>query len=809
MIPQKALDDIADAILDGTPIDWSHVDINLALLEQLKTLETLRRRRRALAAPHPAGDWNWGHLRVLERIGQGAFGDVFRAWDTRLDREVALKLLPTDHLGDGPSDTVVIEEGRLMARVRHPNVATIYGAERIDGRVGLWMEFVKGRTLEEALQAKQTFTPADVKRLGVELCRAVAAVHAAGLLHRDIKAQNIMLDERGRLVLMDFGTGRAVDEATGTGVAGTPLYLAPEVLSGGAATPRSDIYGIGVVLFRLLTGSYPVFGANLDDLRRAHAEAGPADGRLARPQIPLGLRRVITRALDPDPEARYASADALAAALATTERLPATTRLTYMVVVAAAVMAALALGWNVGLRELARPALVALGVARVPAIAVLPFTNAGADPGNDHVIDGLTFDVIRNLSDIDGLEVRSLTSSFFFKGRPRDLRDVANRLNVDYVVEASVQRAGDRIRINAFLVRTADSVPVWSGTFERTLGDVFEIQREISLAIVNKLRLTIGRGQRRYQLTEAASELYYRGLWAVARRGTAAGKEAAQLFEQVIAMAPEFAPAHAGLAQAYGEWAWQPDGLSNDAALAGMRPAAEKALALDPLLAEAHAAMGITYARELNWEAAKASFERALDSPETLTHIRSNYAVSTLLPLGEAEKAQALLLRAATFDPLNPNLLRDLGMAQFVGRHYENAIATLREAVASSPEGATFGGNLLARALTFAGRPEEAIAVWENRRGQANWELWLLPAYLETGRRADFDRLANAGQNSNPYRQSRIFAALGDKDRTFEALNRAVEDVPHRVAFTLACPEMALLEGDHRLDALRKRLNMR
>ena len=808
MIPQKALDDIADAILDGTPIDWSHVDINPGLLEQLKTLETLRRRRRATAPPAPSGDWQWGHLRVLQRIGQGAFGDVFRAWDTRLDREVALKLLPTDDPGAG-SDTAVIEEGRLMARVRHPNVATIYGAERIDDRVGLWMEFVKGRTLEEALQAGQTFTAADVKRLGAELCRAVAAVHAAGLLHRDIKAQNIMLDETGRLVLMDFGTGRAVDEATGTGIAGTPLYLAPEVLSGGASTPRSDIYGIGVVLFRLLTGSYPVFGANLDDLREAHAKAGPADRRFARPQIPSGLRRVITRALDPNPGARYTSAEELAAALSTTERLPAMRRQTYMAVVAAVVIAALALGWNSGLRELVRPAPVAVGQPRMPAIAVLPFMNAGSDPGNDDVIVGLTSDVLRTLTDIDGVQVRSWTSSSSFRDQPRDLSDVANRLKVDYVVEATVQRAGNRIRINAWLVRTADNARAWSRSFDGAYDDVFAMQDEIRLAIANELRLTIGRTHRRDPISGSAADLYFRGLQVVARRGSAAGKEAAQLFQQVIAMAPDFAPAHAGLAEAYGEWAWQPEGLSNDVALAGMRPAAERALALDPLLPEAHAAMALTYARELRWEEARASFERALNSPETLTQIRSSYAVNTLLALGETEKAEDLLVRAATFDPLNAFLLRDLGMAQFVGRRYEHAIVTLRQAVASSPEGATFGANLLARALTFAGRPEEAIAVWENRRGPANWELWLLPAYLKVGRRADFDRLANEGRAQTPHRQSRIFAALGDKDRTFEALNRAVEEVPHRVAFTLACPEMALLEGDPRLDALRKRLNLR
>jgi serine/threonine-protein kinase len=375
--PELRLDEIADAILDGTPVDWSSLDLSeaatdQALVAQLKTLETLRRGR--MRDPAPSESWNWGHLRVLECIGRGAYGDVYRAWDTRLDREVALKLLPSDDPGAAPSDSTVIDEGRLLARVRHPNVATIYGAERIDGRVGLWMEYVQGRTLEEALRGGQKFTVAEVTRLGAELCHAVSAVHAAGLLHRDIKAQNVMLDHSGRLVLMDFGTGREL-EATDMHIAGTPLYLAPEVLSGAAATPRSDAYSIGVVLFRLLTNTYPVLGADLADLRRAHAAGGDAADRVNRPEIPLPVRRVLARAIDPDPARRYDTADELAAALAATERTPGRRRVVLAVAIAAVIVAAGAIGWNLG------PA---------PTIAVLPFTNVGSDPGQDDFIDGLT-----------------------------------------------------------------------------------------------------------------------------------------------------------------------------------------------------------------------------------------------------------------------------------------------------------------------------------------------------------------------------------------------------------------------------------
>jgi serine/threonine protein kinase len=236
----EVLEEVAGAILDGTPVDWRVIDsstgeIDQGLIEQLKTLATLRHASRTTDEPRHDEHQPWGHLRVLERIGQGACGDVYRAWDTRLDREVALKLLPPDPMHAESPGTSIIEEGRLLARVRHPNVVTIYGAERIDGRIGLWMEFVRGRTLEEELRDGRTFSPKDVTRIGVELCRAVSAVHAAGLLHRDIKAQNVMAGEDGRLVLMDFGAGTKLG-GPDMKIAGTPLYLAPEVLSGAMST---------------------------------------------------------------------------------------------------------------------------------------------------------------------------------------------------------------------------------------------------------------------------------------------------------------------------------------------------------------------------------------------------------------------------------------------------------------------------------------------------------------------------------------------------------------------------------------------
>jgi tRNA A-37 threonylcarbamoyl transferase component Bud32 len=283
----------------------------------------------AAGAPDPGdevgdeGLQTWGHLAVLEKIGEGAFGAVYRARDDKLQREVALKLLwPAER--DAPSrSSRALKEARLLARVRHPNVATVYGADQIRGRVGLWMELVKGRTLAELLRAHGPFSARESALVGLDLCRALAAVHGAGLLHGDVKAHNVMREEGGRTVLMDFGTGKDLSQdrasrhqGAGDDFAGTPLYLAPEVFAGHERTKTTDIYSLGVLLYHLVTGSYPVEGGTRDEVERAHRLQERRHLRDVRPDLPEEFVHTVQRALDPDPRQRYQGAGAFESALA-------------------------------------------------------------------------------------------------------------------------------------------------------------------------------------------------------------------------------------------------------------------------------------------------------------------------------------------------------------------------------------------------------------------------------------------------------------------------------------------------------------
>jgi tetratricopeptide (TPR) repeat protein len=303
----------------------------------------------------------------------------------------------------------------------------------------------------------------------------------------------------------------------------------------------------------------------------------------------------------------------------------------------------------------------------------------------------------------------------------------------------------------------------------------------------------------------------------VARRGTSNAQKAAELFEQVIKTDPAFAPAYAGLADAYAFMSMDIEGrpdrpgvtapapmISSDTALSRMRPAAVKAIELDPLLAEAHAAMGLLRSRERNWENAQASFQRAIDLNPSLTRTYTNYVTSTLIPLGRVDEAARLLEEALRADPLSLDVRRELAMVQIIAGRYEEAIANLQRVRAVDP-GFPFGDLFLARALTFAGRLAEALPLWETMKDRPGGQ-WIAYAYVMAGRRAEVERMAAAPDH--PYRLAIIYAALGDKDRALVALDQAADTLPQRVGLLLMYPEMAPLRGDPRFAAVRRKLGL-
>lgn len=324
--PGDDLTRLAEAVSDGDPVDWGAAESNAGewerrIVRELRIVSEIAQLHRTHPTPLdvttdlPVHNV-WAHLTLREVIGRGAYGTVYRAWDPQLDREVALKLLSeADHRADA---SVVVEEGRLLAKVRHRGVVTVFGAARADGHVGLWMELIEGRTLEEVLQQQGRFSAREAALIGVDVCEALAAVHSAGLLHRDIKAQNVMRDRSGRIVLMDFGSGRLRElrgDAPVADLAGTPLYMAPELFKGERASVQSDVYSVGVLLYRLVTGSFPVVARSLAEVREGHAQGRVRRLRDERSDLPAAFVHIVERALSPDKTRRYESAGALELAL--------------------------------------------------------------------------------------------------------------------------------------------------------------------------------------------------------------------------------------------------------------------------------------------------------------------------------------------------------------------------------------------------------------------------------------------------------------------------------------------------------------
>jgi len=320
-----SLDALASAVAERAPIDWDQAEQSAADDSErsaVKALRVVAKMTEVVAAPPSGTDLQlnekWGRLRVSEVIGEGSFGRVYRAWDTQLEREVALKLVKASGVSPAFDLARAIKEARLLARVRHPNVVSVFGADSHAGRFGLWMELIPGRTLGQVLKMHGPMSVSEAIPVGIDLCHALAAVHGAGLLHRDIKAQNVLREEGGRIVLMDFGTGHPIDGTrdAADSMAGTPLYLAPELFSGEKPSVRSDIYSLGVLLYHLVTVSYPVSGRSRSDVESAHLAARRQPLRDARPDLSPAFVEVVERALARAPEDRYRSAGEFGNALA-------------------------------------------------------------------------------------------------------------------------------------------------------------------------------------------------------------------------------------------------------------------------------------------------------------------------------------------------------------------------------------------------------------------------------------------------------------------------------------------------------------
>jgi len=604
--------------------------------------------------------------KIVDKLGEGGMGEVYLAEDTELDRKVALKMLPTEMAGDPERLERFRREAKAVAALNHPNIVTIYSIEESDGTQFLTMEHVEGESLDQMLPP--TGMPlAKVFDIAIPLADALATAHERGIVHRDLKPANIMVNKEGRVKVLDFGLAKLTQDdsvegtegdltqiptriATLTGegmVMGTAPYMSPEQVEGRAMDHRTDIFSLGVLLYELATGRRPFSSDTSAGLISAILRDTPSSVTEINPGLPRHLARIVQHCLEKDPEARYQSAKDVRNELRSLRREvdsgtvttgsgvslaepplgePQTKKgLGLWVALAAAALLILAIGWWVGRGcgsepkgSTSSPEATSLAVATqsaVPSVAVLPFNNLSADPDNEYFTDGLTEELIGALAKVDGLRIAARSSVFALKGSTLSVQEIGERLGVDNVLEGSVRKSGNQLRISAQLIKVADGFNLWSETYDRELEDVFVIQDEIASSIGEALQLTLAPGDD--QLTQAGRstdirgyDFYLRGRGYFRRRTREDIESARQMFIRAIEIDPEYAPAYAGLADTYTEF-WR-NYESTDENLEKADQASLKAVEMDPDLAEAHAARGYALGQQRKFEAARQEFETAI-----------------------------------------------------------------------------------------------------------------------------------------------------------------------------------------------------
>jgi TolB-like protein/Flp pilus assembly protein TadD len=806
----KPLIDLAGAVADGVLVDWDGAESSAGSPELQEAIQQLRivadmaavHRRAAEELPaDPAveaakpADNRWGPLDLRREIGKGHFGTVYLAWDPDLEREVALKILrESDRSGS------VLREGRMLAQVRHPNVVTVYSVNEHGGALGLWMEWIDGLTLKESLAAHGVFSARDTIQIGIDLCSALAAVHRARLLHRDIKAQNVMREAAtGRIVLMDFGAGEVRSEQAPLWrrMTGTPLYLAPEILDGGPPTIASDIYSAGVLLFHLVTLRYPVEADTFDALETAHATAKRTRIAELRPDVPAAFAQVIECALQSDPARRYRSAAAMQ------EDLVASAREIE----------------NAGGGVVSRSGPGA-APRQVPSIAVLPFTNLGPDQDIEYFCNGLAEELLTGLGKLPGLRVASRTSSFSVRRTATDIKTICRQLNVTAVLEGTVRKAGDRLRINAQLVSAEDGCEIWAERYDRRMEDVFAVQDEIARSVVERLKVTLADVPtrpllRRYTDNPKAYELYLKGRFYWLRRYHGGLLLAVEHFGKALEEDAGYALAHAGLADAYafiGFYSLQPP----RAAFARALEAVQRALAIDSDLPEAHTSLAlIRLGHEWNWAEAEREFTCALelDAHQVLARI---YLSWLMVLTGDAAAGVVHARTAQEIEPMSPLVNSGAAYTFFLARRYDEAIRECGKSLEVDPN-FIIAIYIAGMCRAQQGRLPEAIELMERAAAmshRAPFYLGLLGNFYgrigatdkARGLLLELERLA-AERYVAPHCFAYIHAGLHDLDRAIAWERKAFQDGAS--PFNYFSPVIDNLQSDPRHVAEVRRMGLR
>jgi serine/threonine protein kinase/tetratricopeptide (TPR) repeat protein len=729
---------------------------------------------------------------VIERpLGQGGMATVYLAEERKHSRHVAVKVLHPD-IARSVGTERFLREIRIAAGLSHPHIVPLIDSGEADGHVFYVSVYVPGGSLRDRLMRERTLPLGDALRVAREVGSALESAHRNGYVHRDVKPENILLSE-GHAMLADFGVAfvgspEGGEPITDVGLAlGTPEYMSPEQASGerDLGVP-SDVYSLACVVFEMLTGAPPFRGPNARATMAMHVTKTPPSSRAARPELPPSLDRVLTKALAKAPEERYASVGDFLSALDAS-------------------------------------ALSRLSTARAAprTIAVLPFINASPEAENEYLSDGITDELIVALAKVEGLRVASRTSVFALKGKPLDVRAIGALLGASVVLEGTVRKAGERLRITAQLTSTDDGQLLWSQRYDRTLEDVFAIQDEIANTIVNTLRATTFASletpvARRHTENVRAHSLYLRGRHAWNKRTQEGVFEAINFFEQAITEDPQYALAYTGLADSFAlllDYRSVPVQEWHERA----KEYARKALALDESLAEAHTSLAWSlFIYDWDWEAASQEFRRAIELDPKYATAHQWHAFS-LASRGRLDEALLEGHVAQELDPASVSIRRTLGWLYYYARRYEQASYHLSRALEMNPD-AEETYRVLGLAVAMQDDLVEAERVLREAitlRGAGPYAIATLGYVLaRAGNRAEaLQHLRDLEQRAaSGYVSSVAFATLhiglGDIERALDWTERAREERRGWVAYLRVNPIFDPLRASPRFQSLIEKMGL-
>ena len=809
------------------------------------------------------------HYRILSELGAGGMGEVYLAEDTKLNRKVALKILPVDVAANEDRMRRFVHEAKATSLLNHPNIITIYEIDQVDSVYFIVSEFIDGQTLRERMR-NEPLKLGQALDVFVQIAGALSAAHAAGIIHRDLKSDNIMLRSDGIVKVLDFGLAklterpsskmvdpdaptRAVVKTEPGVVLGTAIYMSPEQARGLTLDGRTDIFSLGVVMYETMAGRLPFEGKTTTEvLAEIISEHEPPPlARYCR-EVPVELERIVSKALRKDRDERYQTSKDLLLDLQSlkqglefekklerstfqnsetftdrreqastigerpTSDIKRTTSITALNrwnILIAAVLIAAVTGAYLYFGHTRRGA--------IESIAVLPLVNVSSNPDTEYLSDGISESLINSLSQLPGLKVIANASSLRYKGKEVDPQEIARTLGVEAILTGRVSQRSDNLLISVELIRAADKTQIWGEQYDRKGTDLLSVQREIAKEITSNLRLKLsgaeqGRVAKHYTENPEAYQLYLKGRFYWNKRTGDDAKKAVDYFQQAIEKDPNYAPAYSGLADAY-----QLLNLFGDASPQEIFPkskeTAKRALELDDTLAEAHSSLASAlFFYDRNFPEAQREYLRAIQLNPNYATAHHWYGVQYLAKTERFDEAIAELKKALELDPLSIVINSDLGNTYIQAHQYDQATEQLRKTI-EMDQGFYFAHALLGTAYQMKGDFQDALAEYQKAR-QLNDDPFVLALlgqiYAASGRKDEalkiLDQLKQLSKQRFVYAYgiALVYARLGDKDQAFQWLEKSLQDHEARINRLKVDPLFDSLRSDPRYGDLIHRIGL-